>query len=309
MSLFSRRWLWLPIAFGLVPLCVAQERSEKDRSEESAAVRQAAEAYIAALGRGDAAQLAASWTPEGDFIDSQGQKTKGRELAKRAGIRSRKGIDDQKLTITVDSIRFVTPEVAIEDGTVDSPADADEFSVAHYTAIWVKHDGKWLLDGVRESAPSEGSHRDRLRALSWLVGDWVQQGGEGSMELTCHWSPDGNFLLREIKAESPAGVVMTVSQRIGWDAAKKQITAWTFDSDGGHGVGVWSLQGDRWVVKSTGALSDGQTATLTSTYTRNGVAGFVWETTQSGEDVGSSLAHRRIELVRRKSADKPHAQP
>ena len=99
---------------------------------------------------------------------------------------------------------------------------------------------------------------------------------------------------------------MSISQRIGWDPAKKQITAWTFDSEGGHGVGVWSCQGDQWVVHSTGVLPDGQSATSTSTYTRNGDDAFVWESTHS-EGPGSPVAHRKIELVRRKSTSKPAA--
>jgi len=295
----------LSVAIGAVSLCAAQEQTEDARTEESAAVRKAAEAYIAALGRGDVAELTASWTADGDFIDSAGRTTKGRELARRASMRSRKGIDDKSLVITVDSIRFVTPEVAIEDGT--TPGSEGD-TVGHYTAIWVKRGGKWLLDGVRESAPTEGSHHDRLRVLSWLIGDWVQQGGEGSMELTCHWSPDGNFLIREMKAQSPEGSKMSVSQRIGWDAAKKQITAWTFDSDGGHGVGVWSREENQWVVKSTGVLPDGQTATSTSTYTRDGDDAFLWEATLV-DDTSAPVAHRKVDLVRRKKSEKTPAKP
>ena len=32
---------------------------------------------------------------------------------------------------------------------------------------------------------------------------------------------------------------MTVTQRIGWDPAAKQIRSWEFDSEGGFGEGTW----------------------------------------------------------------------
>ena len=135
-----------------------------------------------------------------------------------------------------------------------------------------------------------------------MIGDWVERGG--NVELSCRWSPDGNFLLREIKVQTPEGPMMSVSQRIGWDAAKEQLTAWTFDSEGGHGVGVWSRQGGQWVVRSSGVLPDGQTASSTSTFTRDGNDAFTWESTHT-EGAGLPATHRKMELVRRKSTDKP----
>jgi len=283
----------------------AQERTGDARGDLAADVRRAAETYMSALHRGDVSQLVALWTADGDFVDSLGRVTKGRDLARQVVARQRKD-DAAPLAATVDSIRMVTPDVAIEDGTTEAPAGNDNpLAIAHYTAIWVKHDGRWLLDSVRESASREYSHHDRLRPLSWLVGDWVQDRGPGRVELTCRWSPDGNYLLREMKIETPEGQSLNVSQRIGWDASKKQITAWTFDSEGGYGVGAWSPQGNQWVVRSTGVLPDGQSAASTSTYTRQGDGAFTWESTPFTA-TGTPAAQHKMELVRRPSSAKPN---
>jgi Domain of unknown function (DUF4440) len=303
MKTSDGRWLWLPILLGLSSWCAAQEPARDGQTGEVAAVRRAAEAYISALGRGDSAQLVDAWTAEGDFVDSTGRVTKGRDLASQIDPRRPKTDGAESLLITVDSIRLVTPDVAIEDGVSELPVGDSEFSVARYTAVWVKRDSKWLLDSVRESAPHGGSHHDRLRPLRWLIGDWVQQGGAGNVEVTCRWSPDGNFLLRDIKTQTPDGQTLSFAQRIGWDAAKKQITAWTFDSEGGYGVGVWSRHGDQWLVRSTGVLPDGQSASSTSTSVRNGDDAFIWESTHS-VGAGSPVAHRKVELIRRKSTEK-----
>jgi len=283
--------------------CAAQDRPNE--TPEAAAVRRAAEAYIAALHRGDEAQLMASWTAEGDFVDAAGRTMKGRDMARQSGRRPDQGRGADEPAITVNSIRFVSSDVAVEDGTVESPLGDSGFAVARYTAIWVKREGRWLLDSLRESGPSEGSHHDRLRALGWMVGDWVERGGIRNVELVCRWTPDGNFLLRDMKIQTPEGQTVSVTQRIGWDAAREQITAWTFDSDGGHGIGAWSRQGDQWIVRSTGVLPDGQTASSTSTYARNGEDAFVWESTHSVGG-GSAPAVRKMELVRRNAAANPN---
>jgi len=302
MQRFFHCFFCLPIAVGLMMRCSAQERRNEPQPGEIAGVRQAAEAYIAALRRGDTARLIESWTADGEFIDSGGRIIKGRDLARQNSLPSPQN-DGGNLAISIDSIRFITPDVALEVGTTELPGATDKFAVARYSAIWVKRDGKWLLDSVLESAPHEGSHHDRLRPLNWLVGDRVQRDGTGGVELTCRWSSDGNYLLREMKGRDSTGQMLSVSQRIGWDPSTKQITAWTFDSDGGHAMGVWSRQGDKWLVRSSGVLPDGQTRSSASTYVRTGDNAFTWESTQGG-GAGLPATQRKVELVRRNSFDK-----
>ena len=60
----------------------------------------------------------------------------------------------------------------------------------------------------------------------------------------------------------------TGTQRIGWDPRQKQIRSWVFDSDGGFSEGFISRDGERWVMKSTGVLKDGRTASATNVLTR-----------------------------------------
>src|SRR5262249_30308071 len=61
--------------------------------------------------------------------------------------------------------------------------------------------------------------------------------------------------------------VMHGSQRIGWDPLTRQIKSWVFDSEGGHGEGLWSRDGDRWVVKATGVRADGKVVSTTNIIT------------------------------------------
>src|SRR5262249_35026580 len=82
----------------------------KKLSREEAALQKNAEAFVAAFNKGDARALADFWTPEGDYIDQEGQRLKGRkaiEEAMRGFFAENKGA---KLRINIDSVRVVNPE-------------------------------------------------------------------------------------------------------------------------------------------------------------------------------------------------------
>ena len=60
---------------------------------------------------------------------------------------------------------------------------------------------------------------------------------------------------------------MTGTQRRR-DSRAEQIKSWEFDSEGGNGEGLGWF-GNRWVVKATGVLQDGRTATATHVITHH----------------------------------------
>ena len=66
-------------------------------------------------------------------------------------------------------------------------------------------------------------------------------------------------------------------QLVGWDAARKEIRSWVFDSEGGFAEGEWSPVGDRWLVKTTATLPDGVTASSTSVFQSLDDNSFSWQ--------------------------------
>ena len=70
---------------------------------------------------------------------------------------------------------------------------------------------------------------------------------------------------------------MTGTQRIGWDPLAKTIRSWSFDSEGGFTEGVWSRQGNQWIIKTTGVTSDGKAASSTNYMTRLHKHRLTWE--------------------------------
>ena len=71
--------------------------------------------------------------------------------------------------------------------------------------------------------------------------------------------------------------MLSGTQRIGWDPLKRQFKTWIFDSEGGHGEGYWTRNGDQWVIKVEGVRQDGQPASATNIITRLGKDRMSWQ--------------------------------
>jgi ketosteroid isomerase-like protein len=275
-------------------------QEQKTPAPDEWAIRQRGKDYIAAVRRGNGDEIASFWTEEGDYVDETGRAVKGRMLARDA-----KGPLDEleaRLTVTVDSIRFISADVAVEDGGLtSSPGALSGSSARRYTAIWVRKKGKWLLDGIRESTLPAATHFDRLRELDWMVGDWVSDDDERMVRLSCKWSNDKNFLLREIEVRTPQREPLHVTQRIGWDAREKQIKSWTFDSQGGHGDGLWFHKDDQWIIEAESVLANGSWATGTNVLTKDGSDAFTWESS-NGQIDGEPVEEHKVRMTRTTSA-------
>ena len=147
-----------------------------------------------------------------------------------------------------------------------------------YTAIHVKKNGKWLIDSICETVlPAPSSNYDKLKELEWMIGTWVDQDENATVETTCSWTKNRNFLLRQFKVSVKDRVEMEGTQIIGYDAAAGQIRSWVFDSDGGFGVGVWSKEGNRWIVKASGTQAGGQRTSAVHIITYVSENSFTWQ--------------------------------
>jgi uncharacterized protein (TIGR02246 family) len=244
-----------------------QAKTDESTEKEIAAIRAAAADYVKAIEQGKQDAVAAAWTASGDYIDAAGRSFKARDLIAKTTFK----VADGRATgwrMTVDGIRLITADVAIEDGRIVHPAAAGEPAArTRYSAVWVKRDGRWLLDSLRESVLSLPSRNERFSELKWLFGEFTGRYGDG-MHLVASgtMSRDGNFLLREILVTAPDHRVKSISQRIGWDPIAGQFKSWTFESDGGYGEGVWKREGESWIVNSTGVSADGKRFSATGIY-------------------------------------------
>jgi uncharacterized protein (TIGR02246 family) len=270
-----------------------------NRPQDETAIRALADAYARAYNAGDAHALAQLYTEDAQVIDENRQRLTGRPTIERAFeevFRERPGAT---ITIHPSLLRFVGSDVAQEEGQTQVKTPGGAPSPRQYTVLFVKRGNQWMYSSVREEIEASVPHRERLREVEWLLGDWRDESPDSVVNSTCRWSDDQNFLLREFTVHVQGKPVMTVSERIGWDPATQQIKSWVFDSEGGHASGLWSRAGNGWMIKSTGVLPDGRTATATHVLTYVSPQTARWASIE--RTVGSEVVSDRSEfsMVRR----------
>ena len=119
-----------------------------------------------------------------------------------------------------------------------------------------------------EAPAGENARQERpLDTLDWLVGDWVNEDEQRSIEFSCHFTKNGAFLVRSFRMVTAKDVSMSGMQLIAWDPAKKSIRSWTFDSDGGFGEDTWSQSGNRYTIRAKYTLPDGGMASAVNVFT------------------------------------------
>src|SRR3954467_333337 len=175
-----------------------------DQANDEKAIRKADDAYVEAYNQQDAKAIASMWSPEAVYVDPETRKESvGRDEIEKEFADTFKNLKDAKLEVNAESIKFLSPNVAVETGTariVRPKAKPDESA---YSALFVKRDGKWLLDRVTEEQPPAPptpppSNYEHLKELEWMVGSWVDRDdNEGVVIQTdCEWAKNKNFMTR-----------------------------------------------------------------------------------------------------------------
>jgi uncharacterized protein (TIGR02246 family) len=262
------------------PLTCAQDVPSQQQDE--AAIRAGVEAYIKAFNGRDAEAVAAFWSPDAVYTSRiSGEQVVGRAAIVQQFVRLFETEGELRLDVSVESIQFVSPNVAVEHGVANFVSPDTQPEQIEYSAVYVRRDGKWLLDRVTdEAAKVANSSYEQLKALEWFIGSWVDQDESIRIVTDCSWTKNKNFITRTFTVSADDSVELSGLQIIGWDAAAKQIRSWTFDSDGGFAQGVWSKSKDRWYVHKKGTTADGNTTTAVNHVTPIDDATFAFQSTQ-----------------------------
>jgi len=262
----------------------AAPAAPESRPADEAAIRAAAKAYIEALDKGDAATVASLWTPDGDIVDATGQTLVGREaLALDQPATPPDPASRPEFRIRETRLRFLTADVAIEDGMVEVVPPAGEPLNGRFSATWVRHEGGWKLAALREARGEEPTAAATLAELEWMVGDWVVVDDHpaaekhAAIEVSTRWNESRTYLIRELTLPTEGGAPLTITQRIGWDPLTKSLHSWVFGSDGSHGEADWTRDGRSWVAKSRAVSPDGSQSTSLNIYTYDGKDRCVWK--------------------------------
>ncbi len=232
------------------------------------AIRKSADEFLSTFNDHDAKALANQWTPDGEYINENGLRFEGREAIAEEYSLFFKANPNVQLQLSVDSIRLISPTSAIEDGRTSlDPLPPGAPRMSRYTAIHVKQDGEWKMASVRDQRLESPSNYGFVRQLEWLVGDWSAEEMGTRAEVSGRWIANKSFLERKITITKDGHADSSSVEIVGWDPKSRRFMSWIFASGGGRSEGVWSLQGDGWVVESRGLLPDGTQVTSTNVWT------------------------------------------
>jgi uncharacterized protein (TIGR02246 family) len=139
----------------LVVLLAAQSGSSQSAtSRDEAAVREVVRKYVDARDHPDPATLTPLFTKDADQLVSNGQWRKGREEVVRGSIASSQN-ETGKRTITVESVRFPAPGVAL----VDARYELGERKM--WTTLIITHEKStheksgWIISAIRNMLPAK----------------------------------------------------------------------------------------------------------------------------------------------------------
>lgn len=266
----SPRTIMAVLAIGLVTsLARGQGPTSPDARGQAVAEQRAAsqliEKFTESFNRGDARQVASLFLAEAEIVDDAGNRHKGRPAIEAIYARFFERFPQAKAQIRVESLRLIGSALAIEEGTqITTTRDGVEKSTTRFTAVLANQGHGWAFASAQQfSDDDQQSPHDRLKALEWMVGSWIDEDAEAVVKINCRWSEDGNFLLVNFDAQIQGKLALKSVQRIGWDPLSKKIRSWVFDSDGGYGEGYWTQVENSWIIKSTAVTPDGQSGSAT----------------------------------------------
>ena len=294
----------------------ASRAAESPRASDEAAIHAAAKTYVDALAKGDAAAIAALWTPDGDIVDAYGNLLPGRRAAD-ADAPTEEQPDRPEISIHETRLRFLTPDVAIEDGTVEVTPTTGPPLTGRFSATWVKQEGAGKLAAVREARGEAPTAEAALADLDWMVGDWVvvdapgrhDDPSEPQIEVSARWNASKTYLTRTMTITPGADVApLEITQRIGWDPLSKSVHSWVFGSDGSHGEANWTRDGKSWVAQARAIHPDGSQSTSLNIYSYDGKDRCVWKSLPT--HVGSeAMPTVNMTMVRKPASTKPEEKP
>jgi uncharacterized protein (TIGR02246 family) len=291
------------VATGYLPAGADQpEGKEGDPAQPG---KERREEFIKAFNKGDAKAVAAFWTEDAKYVDSDGKECKGRQAIEKLYEKSFAARKGAKLVIHVTGSKMVTPDVMLNDGVTEvTPANGDPGTTTRFSAVLVKKDGTWYLQSVHDSDVTPPSNAEHLDALDWLIGSWKGESDKGeSGNASFNWTDNENFIISEFDTTLNGIPVYGGTQWIGWDAVDKHIRSWSFYSGGGFGEAVWTKDANKWSVKTTARTADGRKVSATNIVTKTDNDHMTWQMTQLMVDGKSMPDSSPIKLKRTKPAE------
>ena len=121
---------------------------------DEAAIRAVVSKYVDARERSDPQAIAALFTSDADQLVSSGEWRRGRDAVVRGTMESSRSTGGRR-SITLESVRFITPEVAIADGRYELTGLAGGATRNMWTTLVLKRtESGWRIAAIRNMLPT-----------------------------------------------------------------------------------------------------------------------------------------------------------
>ena len=248
----------------------------------------------------NAEAIAKLFIPEGEIILSSGEIVSGRAEIQQFYTDLFSGEKRPRAALEAGSVRFVTPKLAIEDGTLHVTRPTGEVISHHYTSTQMQQDdGSWLTASIRDEIEDVAPASEKLLPLEWMIGDWIIEKNGLRTFLTFKWSDDGPFIDGKAVTEMAGEENTSSTYRIGWNNNRKNYISWAFDSFGGHMISQWTKNNSGWLLRTSGVTADGEVNHSTQTIEPDpSLQHYTWSTRDQTIG-GNSLPDGSVRVVKR----------
>ena len=226
--------------------------------DDEKALRTQADDYAKAFAAGDYKTIAGMWTSDGTFTDADGEEFKGRPAIEKFFKSSFEHFGGEPLEIDIDTIKFLSNLIAIEEGHSRVLQGPYAGSMSRYMVVHTKDNGKWQMSAVTETACPE-SFSNSLDDIAWLIGNWTAKTVTAkSIHAQIEWDANHKFIRCHYKVNDGTESKDLAVSIIGRNPRNGQIVSWHFDAGGGYGSTKWFRDGQSWVehansIEPTGA--------------------------------------------------------
>ncbi len=122
-------------------------------AKDEAAIRDVVKEYVAARERRDAAAIGALFTSDADQLVSSGEWRRGRDELVKGTLASSQRTGGNR-TITLETIRFTTRDVAIADGRYEITGGTGGDRRMWSTFVMTREAGGWHIAAIRNMLPA-----------------------------------------------------------------------------------------------------------------------------------------------------------
>jgi uncharacterized protein (TIGR02246 family) len=124
--------------------------------EDAAAVREIVRRYVDARERRDPRAIEALFTEDADQLTSSGQWRRGRGEVVKGTLASSQQTGGTR-TITIETVRFPAPGVALADGRYEISGLAGGATRRMWTSfVLTRNEGGWRITAIRNMLPAGG---------------------------------------------------------------------------------------------------------------------------------------------------------